>query len=444
MIFLIGFVGCCAAALTKQTYGMLANAHHIMASNIMANGTVVASPSKSQPDYFYHWIRDASLTFMHVIDNQLLLAQVRLTQVHQSSNALTGLGEPKFLVGGSPFSLPWGRPQNDGPALRALVNINFANSLDRDQFEKLRHVLYDSKLPTKSIIKSDLEYVSHSFQSPSFDLWEESFGTHYFTRVAQWLALRHGADLASRLDDPGAAEFYSHQALVIEKQFDLHWDAKAGYIRETIDIQGGITSKDSQLDSAVILAGLLLQRYTDSAVSHRLLISAAKIVDSMRFYRLNANQDFPLIGRYPEDVYDGVGFSHGNPWPLASAAYSELLSKTAARFCTECQISVSNLLRETFLLMGLEASFVDRLNETVSCSTHPFSIVIKRFHAISSGTINRISEIYTKNFQTGLSEQFDRDSGSEIGAKNLTWSSVAFISAVESYDEMTSACFPYL
>lgn len=34
-----------------------------------------------------------------------------------------GLGEPKYQVDGSRFNGAWGRPQRDGPALRAIVHL---------------------------------------------------------------------------------------------------------------------------------------------------------------------------------------------------------------------------------------------------------------------------------------------------------------------------------
>jgi glucoamylase len=41
----------------------------------------------------------------------------------------TGLGEPKFNVNVTAFTGSWGRPQRDGPALRATAMIAYANYL---------------------------------------------------------------------------------------------------------------------------------------------------------------------------------------------------------------------------------------------------------------------------------------------------------------------------
>lgn len=40
-----------------------------------------------------------------------------------------GLGEPKFNVDKTAFTGAWGRPQRDGPALRATAMIAYANHL---------------------------------------------------------------------------------------------------------------------------------------------------------------------------------------------------------------------------------------------------------------------------------------------------------------------------
>lgn len=40
-----------------------------------------------------------------------------------------GLGEPKFLVNQTAFTESWGRPQRDGPALRATAIIAFGEWL---------------------------------------------------------------------------------------------------------------------------------------------------------------------------------------------------------------------------------------------------------------------------------------------------------------------------
>lgn len=74
----------------------------------------------------------------------------------------------------SVFNHSWGRPQDDGPAIRATVLIAYANHfLDNGGEPKAIEYLYRSTLPADSVIKADLEYISHIWQQDSVDLWEE-------------------------------------------------------------------------------------------------------------------------------------------------------------------------------------------------------------------------------------------------------------------------------
>jgi len=57
-------------------------------------------------------------------------------------------------------------------------------------------------------IKTDLEYVAHNWQENSFDLWEESNGDNFFTKMVQRKALINGAAFATQMNDTGAAAFY--------------------------------------------------------------------------------------------------------------------------------------------------------------------------------------------------------------------------------------------
>lgn len=65
----------------------------------------------------------------------------------------TGLGEPKFNVDGTRFNGNWGRPQRDGPALRAIAIITYANWLiEQGETERVKTIIWP-------IISNDLSYV---------------------------------------------------------------------------------------------------------------------------------------------------------------------------------------------------------------------------------------------------------------------------------------------
>ena len=104
------------------------------------SGVVVASPQTDNPNYFRHWTRDAALVMNVVLKmqqrsvraqdkkffNNLMMRYMFFSIDNQSDG---NLGEPIFEVTGNVFTGPWGRPQNDGPALRALVFMEWAHIL---------------------------------------------------------------------------------------------------------------------------------------------------------------------------------------------------------------------------------------------------------------------------------------------------------------------------
>lgn len=63
---------------------------------------------------------------------------------------------------------PWGRPQADGPAIRATAMMKFARIIGLDD-PFVRSFLYHANLDGRSLIKDDLEWLAHNWQSSSFD-----------------------------------------------------------------------------------------------------------------------------------------------------------------------------------------------------------------------------------------------------------------------------------
>jgi glucoamylase len=375
--------------------------------NGAAAGVVIASPQRANPNYFRHWVRDAALTMQVVVPlsqrashrrerlqwEREIEYYVRFSRRNQLSATLTGLGEPIFEVDGTPFSGPWGRPQTDGPAIRAIALIQWANILiERGEIQKVQRELYDSVIPANTVIKADLEFVSHHWQDSSFDLWEEVKGDHFFTRMVQRKALSEGARLAERLEDRGAAAWYRQQVRNLDQALSRHWNSRGQWIRATLNRVEGVDYKASNLDSAVLL-GILRAPHPDFAVGNQKVISTFFQL-SDHFERLySVNQRFadlaPALGRYPEDLYAGTDFDGGNPWVLTTLAAAEYCYKVSAE---------SRTLQSQKEWLDRGDSFIQRV----------------QFHAYGSGS---------------LSEQIDRDTGFMTSAGDLTWNYAAIINA---------------
>ena len=354
-----------------------------------APGVIVASPQRSAPNYFYHWTRDSALTIDVLlslfertpksIDEKIFRNYISLSLAQQDSNALTGFGEPKFEVDGTPFMGPWGRPQNDGPALRAIAMMHYARILQR-WGRRVDATLYDGKLPSQSLIKRDLEFVAHHWREPSFDLWEEVLGDHFYTRMVQRRALVEGAAFARSLGDGGAADFYASEARQLSMEITKHFDGLRGIIIPTLNRVGGLDYKTSDLDVAVILA--VLHGHTEDGFlpfnDVKLGNSLNKLISAFaKLYPINSRFQGVAIGRYPEDQYSGGEDPYGNPWVLATLAVAEFYFRTGD--------------------FARARSFVERVHT----------------HANSDGS---------------LSEQMNRITGFMTSASDLTWNYAAVIS----------------
>lgn len=409
-----------------------------------APGSVVAAPSRENPNYYFHWIRDASLTMETLAGlyqstndpglkgklKSVLTQFVDFSRQNQLTPTLTGLGEPKFNVNGSAFNDKWGRPQNDGPALRAIALIRFARQLlAENQLKYVRERLYDGKAPTQSVIKADLEYVSHQWQAPSYDIWEEVKGDHFFTRFVQRRALIEGAELARRLGDPGAATWYESQAGAIQDDMGRFWDGR-GYFDATRDRVDGLASKVSDLDSAVILGVLEGERADGflTVTDDHVMSTFQRLIETFAaLYPINQGHRFPgvAIGRYPEDVYGGSDFSGGNPWVLITDGFAEAYYRMAGEFGAAGKIVMGPGARAT--LAPLVPGMALRRGETIESGDPRFQVLLDALRG--EGDQYLLCVKAHENPDGSLYEQIQRQSGFMVSAPDLTWSYVSLLRA---------------
>lgn len=84
------------------------------------------------------------------------MAQAKIQGISNPSGSLsdgTGLGEPKYNVDMTAFTDGWGRPQRDGPGLRAEVLIAYGNWLvDNGYSSTAESIIWP-------ILANDLAYV---------------------------------------------------------------------------------------------------------------------------------------------------------------------------------------------------------------------------------------------------------------------------------------------
>ncbi|KAK0553425.1 hypothetical protein OC846_001300 [Tilletia horrida] len=428
--------------------GMLANIGGASNPSLVPNvltGAVIASPSTASPNYFYSWVRDSAMTMKIVIDNfihgqhgvkrSLIENWINAELIHQS-NAMpssSSLGEPKFNVDGSLFTGPWGRPQNDGPALRATAVMKYAYQIGLSD-SLVTSKLYKSDLSQPSLIKSDLEYVAHHWQDSTFDLWEEVQATHFFTLAVQYRALTEGAAFATAMKDSGAATFYAQQASAISSKLQSFWSSSLNRVQAYQNTPSGFNRNG--LDCSVLLGSLhgWIQNSTASGVSSalfgpgsdRILATHRQYVDSFRgLYPINNNAAAPAavgVGRYPSDIYDGVSTSQGNPWFLCTTTAAEILYNAQNLFASQGGLTVSSTNQNFFSQFQSGVS-----TGSYGAGSKTYSTLVQGMKNQADGFMSIVNQHAAAN--GSLAEEFSRYNGYEVGARDLTWSYAAFLSA---------------
>ncbi|KAF2865736.1 family 15 glycosyl hydrolase [Massariosphaeria phaeospora] len=397
-------------------------------------GAVVASPSASDPDYFFTWTRDASLTLKMIVDEfvhgerdlrpyiqDFVKAQAILQTVSNPSGALSsgrGLGEPKFYSNLTRFNGDWGRPQRDGPALRATALITYARWLLSTGRKRDASEAKDKIWP---VVQNDLNYVAQYWNQTGFDLWEEVRGSSFFTVAVQHRALVEGASLGKRLGVKVSA--YESQSPNLLCFLQTFWNGQ--YAVANINTQEGFSR--TGLDANTVLASIATfdsEAKCDDALfqpcSPRALANLKAYVDSFRaIYTIN--QKLPknaavATGRYAEDVYYG-----GNPWYLTTTAVAEQLYDAIQQWSTYNTITITSvdLAFWTSLVpstkpgtyrKGKGKQFTQLINAALDYADAFVSIALK--YTPPSGA---------------LAEQYSRENGTAVSARDLTWSYAAFV-----------------
>jgi len=293
--------------------------------------------------------------------------------------------------------------------------------------------LYNSSDPT-TVIKADLDYVSKSWNSPGCDLWEEVYGFHFFTRLVQYRALVDGAAFAASQGDLVGSAAYSSQAAQIAPTLAQFWDSTNNWLVANLDY-----SRSGQ-DCGNIVASIRTTNETTSSLfppsDPRVLSSLNSLVNVFApMYPVN-NQSVGIgIGRYPEDKWDGYDSnSVGNPWFLCTSAAAEVVYLTA----------LEALRNQSILTTNLSVLFYSRFLPSVSVGTYPQNSW--EYETLLSGLItfgdSFLGNVQQHAFTNGsLSEEFDRYDGYCTGARDLTWSYAAFLTAADARTRLGEAYY---
>jgi glucoamylase len=434
-----------------------------------SRGSVLASPEIASydpdPDYFFHWLRDSALVmdalralivdraigpealqhFSDFVDFSLTLCRLDgwefvkrvdfgatidpASRVHARSadelSRIVGdrvLGEPRFNPDGTLDIIKWGRPQHDGPALRALTLLRLW------RHDAPRERLNRSSL--SSLLEQDLDFALHHFQEPCFDLWEETFGHHYHTRLVQFAALGDGAVWMDETGDLARASAYRAAALELRERLDAHFDARDGiYVSHAVDASEAAGFVDAKrLDIAIVLAVIQATRLDGShgVLDPKVLATLARLealfAKAYKINRERAASCAPAMGRYADDAYYSGGAYYFSTLGVAQFyfCFAEAVGRGAMVPISESnRMLLADMLGAPLEALGatsLDARYTKGLFNVLLNRGDKFMAMV-RTYAPASGE---------------LSEQFDQTNGAQTSAKNLAWSHAAFITAFAS------------
>ncbi|KAE8355874.1 Six-hairpin glycosidase-like protein [Aspergillus coremiiformis] len=388
-------------------------------------GVVIASPSKSDPDYFYTWTRDSGLVMKTLVDlfkegdrsllptiEEYVSSQARIQGIPNPSGDLSsgGLGEPKLNANETAFTGAWGRPQRDGPALRATAMIAFGQwLLDHGHASMAADLVWP-------VVRNDLSYVAQYWNQSGFDLWEEVPGSSFFTIAVSHRALVEGSTFAKNVGS--SCPYCDSQAPQVRCYLQSFWTgsyvlANFGSGRSGKDVNtllGSIHTFDPQAkcDDA-----------TFQPCSARALANHKVVTDSFRsIYAINsdrAEHQAVAVGRYPEDRY-----YNGNPWFLATLAAAEQLYDALYQWDHIGSLTITDVSLPFFKPLYSSASV-----GTYASSTTVYKDIVEAVESYADEYVQIVQQYAASN--GSMAEQYSKTDGTQTSARDLTWSYAALL-----------------
>ncbi|KAI8915522.1 Six-hairpin glycosidase-like protein [Powellomyces hirtus] len=452
-------------------------------AHVNDNGAVVAGAVEPFPNdgkYQEYWLRDGGFTLLAVIDHyktnpsQVIVDKMNAffewTKKVQKSARETRDPEgrlPDHLrQGWTKFSLNaenpkpvinWGNPQYDGPALRALTFIRWAD------ITKEYGKYYAGDLNAFSVIKTDLEVVGHALEETNgIEPWEEIAGVHFYDLAISYRALIDGADFALARGDKPAADFYRLQAGKALIKLNSFWDGKRikATLPDTAKPGGneGSISKSKQKYHIDVATVYSFNHANIPTFPHSHPQAQATFAQHLRAFTtpeflpnfdgtrvtsawwaginaelsLNGRPANPAVGRYPEDVYDGTHSNYKDTagagfWFLATNAMAEFLYRAADAHAQSGVIEVNNVNGEFWNLIKVPkmANGPWRLTRAEQPAT--FNDALARLVDHGDRFLRRTQKHATK--EGYLAEQFRADNGFQQGPGDLSWSYASVVTA---------------
>jgi glucoamylase len=229
-------------------------------------------------------------------------------------------------------------------------------------------------------------------------------------------ALVLGAAFAKRMGDQGTSDRYNKAATNISNQIKSHWNGQ--FIFE---------SPNRQKDTAVIIG--LNDGYLGDSIFAPSSFEVASTIKTFNELFQNAyyinQQDSKngvpgiLYGRYENDKYDG-----GGPWILNTAALAQLYYNAALDVLSRTKaLPDDNTMNVWDTLLGKKPSNINDFANALLTQ--------------ADGVLLRI-RYHVESYGFHLYEQLERNDGTQISAKDLTWSYAEVLKAIKKRNALIS------
>jgi glucoamylase len=464
---------CATAMLRAVSATSLVKRHRALGQTVRpARGSIVASTEMAaydpKPDYFFHWLRDSALVVdalrealedgtlepyavEHLVDfvnfslklcrldgpsflqhggypeavEPSFLQHVRSRAEIADITSDRVLGEARYNADGSLDLLKWGRPQDDGPALRALTVIRcFAIDAFRAR----------AGAAASELLRSDLDYTLAHWRWPCCDLWEEAIGFHYHTRLVQQAALAAGAAHFEEAGEAARAKACAAAADELLAALDSHFDPEDGVYLGRLAEEGPNAPPARRLDIAIILATVQAGRRAGahSVVDPKTLATLFALEHLFDDYPINRTRPkdcAPALGRYAGDSYFSGGAYYFST--LGAAQFFFLLAQAAAE--GEEIVLTARSRAPLAELLGLpDAALGERTLEGKLLLQ--LAVAALRRGDMYLETVRRYIPASRE-----MSEQFSQYDGQPTSADKLTWSYASFVAAFAARQRATRA-----
>lgn len=372
--------------------------------------------------------------------------------------------EAKYELNGQMYLGGWCSPQNDGPALRSVVLMRFADrytELHPEDTSYVKENLYSSStdVGVKNPIKRDLEFLFQKpvlvatnpdrytgyWDSDNCEPWEEVSGKHFYNRLMARRAMSRGAAFASAQGDAAAAASYSSIVSEIESAVESHWNASVGTIRPT--------NNDNRFDDAQTVFGTLHSHSEDDGfygpTDSKVLANAQYTLKSFAdYFAVNGigYGDQPLslglaIGRYTGDVYNGgCNYSPadcpapclGQPWFLSTNMFAELFYRAIAEWTKEGSVSIDATSAPLFEFFNLKMG-----EGTYRAGSGEYAEILTVLVHAADSFLQRTQFHSSSSYR--LDEQYNGVSGVQMSAGDLVWSYASLVTAKAARDKVDPA-----